>query len=405
MRNQAVNLHKAYSKAIDSSRGGKMQVSVLFAPGDGQVPLRVAGRNRELDVLLSMHTLLKMGRPPPHNAALHAPRGLGKSVLLRTVKGMAEQDGSVDCLLTSAKAIESRGDLFEFVLGRQPEHQDVTRQGAAALDAGIGKIEGGTQRTDRYGAMRQNAWVAALTERCARKPVLLMVDEAHTIDLDVAQVLLNGSQMVRGEGAPFALMLAGTPGLRNHLAKAQSTFWSRLARGNLHLELLNEDEAADALRTPLQDGKNGLPFDEEAILSMAQQSDGYPYFIQIWGEQVELHSRRHGNQRITTATVDAVAPEARRMRNDLYRERWRELKKVGLSDALSRLAPHFHSHGVEMDERQAEAIMDPDGTSDIHLIEAAIQLGVLQEGEKMDAVKAGVPSFMSFVEQAERPAD
>ena len=53
------------------------------------------------------------------------------------------------------------------------------------------------------------------------------------------------------------------------------------------------------------DDAHGLPFDEDAVTAMAQHSDGYPYFVQLWGEQAELHSRRNGNARITMETVRA----------------------------------------------------------------------------------------------------
>ena len=41
-----------------------------------------------------------------------------------------------------------------------------------------------------------------LAERCAREPLVVLLDEAHTLDKDVGKVLLNASQKVRAR-APF----------------------------------------------------------------------------------------------------------------------------------------------------------------------------------------------------------
>ena len=59
---------------------------LLFVPGDGQMPLHVAGRAKEMEVLRQILGALQEGDSPAHNAALHAPRGLGKSVLLEKLR-------------------------------------------------------------------------------------------------------------------------------------------------------------------------------------------------------------------------------------------------------------------------------------------------------------------------------
>ena len=73
---------------------------------------------------------------------------------------------------------------------------------------------------------------AELIARCRKKPVAALLDEAHTLDLEVGRTLLNASQQVRDE-APFLLVLAGTPGLAAHLGAMNATFRSRLDKGRL----------------------------------------------------------------------------------------------------------------------------------------------------------------------------
>ena len=66
----------------------------------------------------------------------------------------------------------------------------------------MGWILGGTPK----------AFTDLLEARCARRPLAVLLDEAHNLDPEVGQVLLNASQKVRDK-APFLLVMAGTPGL------------------------------------------------------------------------------------------------------------------------------------------------------------------------------------------------
>ena len=398
----AINLPKALRKAFKQAKPvvpaaepqpAKVVRSLLFAPGDGQMPLHVAGRAREMDVLRQMLTALRMERSPAHNAALHAPRGLGKSVLLEKLCREAQADGKkVRAVFISAVDVDCPEDLYAATLGAptptggQTTKSAEGRAGVAGLGAG-----GSSSHTTEFAGMTSLAWRTALTEQCGRRPMLLLIDEAHTLDLEVGHVLLNASQHLR-RNAPFALVIAGTPGLESHVAKAKTTFWERLDAGDLRLGLLSKSEAEDALRKPLMDGAQGLPFDEEAITEMAQLSDGYPYFVQLWGEQAELHSRLNGNARIGMETVRAIEPEVKRLRNDIYGTRWDEMQDMGIQEAMERLTPHLIKHDATMSIKQAVEIM---GAKE-H-VDAAIQLGALQKGQGRDIIQAGIPSLMSYI--------
>ena len=397
----AINMPKALRKAFKQAKlvvsaaepqPAKVVRPLLFAPGDEQMPLHVAGRAKEMDLLRQMLRALQDGDSPSHNAALHAPRGLGKSVLLEKLCREAKAGGGVWTVFISAADIDCPEDLYAATLGAPtPTGERTTksaegRAGVAGLSAG-----GSSTHTTQFAGMTSLAWRTALAEQCGRRPMLLLVDEAHTLDLEVARILLNASQHLRRK-APFALVIAGTPGLKSHIAKAKTTFWERLARGNLRMGLLSMSEAEDALRTPLMDEAHGLPFDEDAITEMAQLSDGYPYFVQLWGEQAELHSRLNGDTRIGVETVRAIEPEVKRLRNDIYGTRWNEMQDMGIQEAMERLTPHLIEHDATMSIKQAVEIM---GAKE-H-VDAAIQLGALQKGHGRDSIQAGIPSLMSYI--------
>ena len=52
--------------------------SILFTPGAGGMPRRIAGRGHEMLVLGRIIQALKRRAAPPHDAVLHGPRGLGR---------------------------------------------------------------------------------------------------------------------------------------------------------------------------------------------------------------------------------------------------------------------------------------------------------------------------------------
>ena len=122
---------------------------------------------------------------------------------------------------------------------------------------------------------------AELTARCRRKPLAALLDEAHTLDLEVGRTLLNASQQVRVD-APFLLVLAGTPGLAAHLGAMDVSFWSRLGEGRLGVGLLSDAAARAALVEPLAARGEGI--DAAALATVVEYSQRYPYFIQLWGE-------------------------------------------------------------------------------------------------------------------------
>ena len=92
--------------------------SKLFRPGDGQPPKHLAGRERERQVLGDMLKSLQCRESPAHNAALHGPRGLGKTTLLRHIQEKALKAG-VRVVRVSAGNVSTLAKLYSVTLGRK----------------------------------------------------------------------------------------------------------------------------------------------------------------------------------------------------------------------------------------------------------------------------------------------
>ena len=128
----------------------------------------------------------------------------------------------------------------------------------------------------------------------------VLLDEAHTLDLDVGTALLNASQQVRGARAPFLLVLAGTPGLPAHLDGMNASFWSRLGEGELGIGRLSDEAAKQALTEPLD--AHGVDIDAEALAFVVAQSQCYPYFVQLWGDALWQRHLATGRSRVSIAS-------------------------------------------------------------------------------------------------------
>ena len=420
-RTAAANEPKAAAELVDAQPRLPQEAlgvrSVLFTPGAGGTPRHIAGRRREMQVLGRILLALMEGTAPPHDAVLHGPRGLGKTVVLTWLAKSARGAG-VRVIDTVANYISTLGDLYAETLARPVADErtqateDSGRVGARATHAAAAESE-----AQRFPGARQLEWRGQLMDACKLQPTIMLVDEAHTLELDVARALLNTTQFARRDDVPFALVLAGTPHLKQHLSFAErddlkrlgakSSFWERLGEGDLRLGLLSPDEAEEALREPLKLRPDGLPYDEAAVQAMAAASDCYPYFLQLWGQQAELQARM-GEGRLDMTAVAAARPDVDRLRRMFYGGRMSELDQLGLYPAVRQVAPLLArpDAAASRDEvlaaiSQGLADGDRDATAALN---AMLLLGVFEDAPETRTIRACIPSFMRYVAQLPSPS-
>ena len=241
-----------------------------------------------------------------------------------------------------------------------------------------------------------------LIARCRRRPTAVLVDEAHTLDLDVAQILLNVSQDVRLK-APFVLVLAGTPGLLAHLGKANASFWDRLGRGLLGVGRLSDAAAKEALTVPLSD--HGACIDADALDGVITRSQRYAYFVQLWGEALWEQRLATGETRLTASHFAAAGPAVGARTTEYYQRRYRELEAAGLLPAAVAVASVFKG-GMEVKatDGDIDAALAATGTA------SADRLAVREELNRLGYIwcprgqlppiawQPGIPSLMQYVE-------
>ena len=371
----------------------------MFRPGQGAGPPRLAGREAELGRLQVFLDGLLEREAPSSDVVLFGPRGNGKTVLLARFE--EECRAAVDVIALTPADINTETALAIRLLHRGPATiRDADNLALSRGRADVRLLSGEWSRMDR--ADREAYLTTFLTdllvERCGERPLVVTLDEAHTLDVEVGKRLLNLSQSVRKDSAPFLLVLAGTPNLEHCLGRMSATFWDRSEV--LGIGRLSEPATREALVEPL--AEHGIAFEPAALSAVVAESQQYPYFIQVWGETLcrALCARRV--TRIDGPVVDQGRPDYLGKQAFYYRRRYKELDEQALLPAARVVAGMF-----ETAPTRSEADLKSGLVERLDLSEAAARdavrtlahLGLVWEppGNLTPDVEPGIPSLMTWV--------
>ena len=371
----------------------------LFSPGDGALPPTLAGREVEQRVLSLCLSDLVARRSPPHNVVLVGPRGNGKTALLGWFEGACGASaGKVDVAMVSAAEVPDRATLLA---------QLVPPSGfARLLPRKVGVAGLGSAEWAAGGAPR--GLVERLIARCRRRPLAVLLDEAHVLDLEIASVLLNASQQVRAK-APFLLVLAGTPGLLAHLGRTDASLWDRLGQGLLGIGRLSEAATGEALTGPL--ATRDVSIEADALDAVVEHTQRYAYFVQLWGEALWDQHLATGARRLTAAHAEAVRPAVEARTTAYYQRRFRELEAQSLLPAAAAVAAAFQdgqeSTATDQDVDAALATTGMDAPARFAAREGLDRLGYIwcPPGQLPPVVwQPGIPSLMQYVRDQAAPS-
>ena len=363
----------------------------LFAPGTGAFPPALVGREQEQMFLGRCLTHLAGGGAPPHDVVLIGPRGNGKTVLLNWFEDACRK-ARVDAVHIAPSRVRTEQALCGALLPANRLKRLLPMKWGVT---GVGKAEW------EASSPAAHELVDRLIARCRKRPVAALVDEAHTLDLEVGQLLLNASQDIRPK-APFLLVLAGTPGLLAHLGKMNASFWDRLGSGLLGIGRLSDAAAKEALEKPL--AGQDVSIDADALDLVVEQSQRYAYFIQVWGEALWNQRLATGETRLTAAHAAAARLAIEARVTEYYQRRYRELEADGLLPAAASVAPLFED-GMDATATDGEvdaalAATGLDAAGRLAAREALNGLGYIwcPPGQLRPVVwSAGIPSLMQFV--------
>lgn len=285
-----------------------------YQPGVGTTPPYLADRDEQLR---RFRGYLRDFPEKRRNVRLSGLRGVGKTVLLKEYRALAGEGGWVVIRRDLSARMCQESDFARAIAddldGAIRAFSGTAKLKAALASArrAVGEITvglpGGASVTVKPGSATGNAIledrvkdaltrVGQLAARAGRG-VAFLYDEAHTMYDQPRKhqyplgALLGAFVQVQDEDdppLPVMLVVSGLPPLVQNLQAARSHA-ERLFRveelGNLSLERPAEGEpsaAALALTKPAAD--TGIRFEPAVAEHIAGDLDGYPYFIQKYGE-------------------------------------------------------------------------------------------------------------------------
>ena len=358
-----------------------------FRPGDGGLPPYLAGREHEKALFRSLLAMLDRSEAPPSGVILYGPRGNGKTALLVWLQEVAAPSYAVDVIRLTPPKIRTSIKLAERLLPR-------TWWNTVAPDTIA--FRGITWRPGKDAPAP--AADEALAARVSKKALVLLLDEAHTLDPEVGQELLNALQEV-GRAAPLLSVLAGTPNLQAHLGTMGASFWDRGRR--LPIGRLNGSDASAAIRRPL--ASDDLSISDEAVASIVRESHGYPYFLQLWGAAVWNRVSGGGSDRqeITVEDAEACRSTFEFEKNQYYLRRHDELDELGLLSAARSVAEVFRERSAVRHGEVLAAVSRAPGFEDpakaAQARRSLIHLGFLWRAGAMPEWEPGIPSLMDYI--------
>ena len=390
-----------------------------FKPGDGQRPPYLAGRENEQGRLRQILADMADGDSPAANMVMYGPRGMGKTVLLHWLKDeigeykkprfFHKKSNQVRTCSTTANKLATPAKMWTFLLSEETLAEKVlggettagVKAGASAADTV--SAEAFIAKTWKEKEPTDGVLLNALISQCKKNPLVALVDEAHTMEPGLCRSLLNLSQEVREE-APFLLVLAGTPGLAHLLTTVGASFVERSTK--MGIARLDAQATADAIVKPLD--ADGVHIAADALEDVVEDSQHYPYFIQLWGAALWDLAKEKDLQKLTAQEITEVETKIENRRLNFYEERRATLDDLELLPAAVAIATVFQDTETTTRDRLKEIIADNLPVDSLATQSVNEHLRTLIRHEFIwnppDSIlyEAGIPSLMKYVLDRQR---
>jgi AAA ATPase domain len=275
-----------------------------YAPGAGQRPPELAGRDRELEQFEVTLERSAAGRPE-RSMVLFGLRGVGKTVLLNALRSQAGKrawgTGKIEARPEQSIRIPIAQAMHAAVRELSHRHRDPDRVDqlagvlkAFALRTGLddrrglrwtppievtatkGRADSGDLELDLIELFTDAAALAG----DLGVGVALFIDEMQDIPGPELAALCGAGHEISQQGAPLLIVGAGLPHLPVALAASKS-YAERLFR-YVAVDRLPREMADRAWTVPA--AGEGMDFEPDALDELYRLTDGYPYFVQAYGK-------------------------------------------------------------------------------------------------------------------------
>lgn len=272
-----------------------------YRPGAGLMPGYLAGRDEITktaeDAFSALSTIV-----PVQSIAYVGYRGVGKTVLLNRLQEIAENDYEISGyhieVTKSGSFIAKLSDSCRKYLRKKSISEKAKVVFENAMDALKSiEISYNPQSSEFAVSMQERALYTvtdlsqglqdlfeAIGALAAKKhcPICFFIDEFQYASQDEMDAFTLALHRANQLAYPIAAICAGTPEMVKMLYR-EKTYVERLFVFP-RLSMLTESEVKDALTIPGE--QVPLHFSDDALTKIAEVTEGYPYFVQQFGQTV-----------------------------------------------------------------------------------------------------------------------
>ena len=275
-----------------------------YAPGAGQRPPELAGRDRELGQFAVTLERVAGGRPE-RSLVLSGLRGVGKTVLLNALRSLAVQrawgTGKLEARPDQSLRLPLAQAVHAAIRDLAYRHRDADRADAVAavvkafalrtsvadrkgqrwrppmeVSAATGRADSGDLETDLVELFSDVADFAADLS----VGIAIFIDEMQDVSAEELSALCAACHEISQQGAPLIIVGAGLPHLPAALSASKS-YAERLFHYRV-VDRLPREQADRALLIPASTEQVG--YATAALDELYRLTDGYPYFVQAFGK-------------------------------------------------------------------------------------------------------------------------
>jgi type II secretory pathway predicted ATPase ExeA len=220
--------------------------------------------------------------------ALYGETGSGKTSLLQELLDHIEGEGTM-VLAVAARPGMTVEDLIQEA-GGELLHSEANGQPLTDMDALVERLE---QRLEEAGTG------------------VLIVDEAHELDLPVLYDLVDMASSDTETGRFLQVLLAGAPDLERMLAEPGLEDAMRRLGVSYHLPPLDQEQVGTYIQQRLRQAgaDRDDTFEPAAVQAIAQYSGGLLQLVNTLGDVALTGAARNGERYVTRARIDQVAAD------------------------------------------------------------------------------------------------
>lgn len=273
-----------------------------YAPGAGTPPPELAGRKDLIeDAAAALDGIRE--RRSARSCMYYGLRGVGKTVLLKKIRQDAEARG-LACVWIEAMENRSLPALIAPPLRAALIKMGIGAAGRAALDKALlalsnfvrvmkfkyHDVEAAIDHKPQRGIADSGDLDVGLKDLMGYvgeaavergTAVVLFMDELHYVSGRQLATLITVLHRASQNRHPVTMVAAGLPQIVGQAGREQA--YAEQLFQLVRIDNLDNADARDALCIPAE--REGVKYDERAVLSIINRTKGNPYLLQEWGKQ------------------------------------------------------------------------------------------------------------------------